>query len=259
MATKSISQYNGISAYNLQLNGTDTREINGFYSPNAIVQNSLIYSYDPANPDSYDGTGTTLFDLKSSNNLTLNGGVESSYNQAGFFEFDKVNDVILNGGGSFPSNDFSMGMWVKTPANFNGIQAIGGVVNNQFNGWVIYTNSVNLVFRATDGSNLRVLIFPFSTYPLATDTWYYLGYSWLNTSALINAYIYDSTGLLYSQASATGGSFNISGNYNNLITIIGSNVYYSDYGYGEVHFYQTNMPQSTYDRNYDNTKARYGY
>ena len=86
MATNSFSSYNGVSAYNLLPNGIDTREAHGFYTPNAIAQNSLNYSYDFANPECYSGTGTTTTSLVNSYTGSINGS--PTYTQNGWFDMD---------------------------------------------------------------------------------------------------------------------------------------------------------------------------
>jgi hypothetical protein len=56
----------------------------------------LLASYDPADEDSYSGTGITLFDLTANNNdLTIYGGMESSYDPNGWFTADGVNDLAI--------------------------------------------------------------------------------------------------------------------------------------------------------------------
>ena len=68
-----------------------------FNSPN-IVTNGLVLAWDAANPKSYPGSGTTVYDLSGNgNNGTLYNGTGFSTNYKGVFTFDGTNDYIYSG------------------------------------------------------------------------------------------------------------------------------------------------------------------
>jgi hypothetical protein len=58
----------------------------------SIVRDGLVLYLDAANPKSYPGTGTTVFDLKGAVNSTLYNGVSFDSSNKGSFSFDGVND-----------------------------------------------------------------------------------------------------------------------------------------------------------------------
>jgi hypothetical protein len=85
------------------------------HSP-SIVRDGLVLYLDAANPKSYSGSGTTVFDLSSNqNNGTLVNGVGYSGSNLGSFSFDGVNDHTF-----LPSlnslniwdNDFTGMFWI---------------------------------------------------------------------------------------------------------------------------------------------------
>ena len=61
----------------------------------SIVRDGLILYYDVANPRSYSGSGTTIYDISGNgNNGTLNNGVSYSSSNMGSLSFDGVNDYV---------------------------------------------------------------------------------------------------------------------------------------------------------------------
>jgi len=60
----------------------------------SIVRDGLVLYLDAANPKSYPGSGTTVFDLKLINNGTLINGVSFNSSNNGIFSFDGVDDYI---------------------------------------------------------------------------------------------------------------------------------------------------------------------
>jgi hypothetical protein len=68
-----------------------------FNSPN-IVTSGLVLAWDAANPKSYPGSGTAIYDLSGNgNNGTLYNGVGFSTNYKGVLTFDGTNDYIYSG------------------------------------------------------------------------------------------------------------------------------------------------------------------
>lgn len=63
------------------------------YTPPNYVSSGLVAYYDPANVNSYSGTGSTLTDLSgNSNNSTI---VGATYTDNSYFTLDGVNDYIV--------------------------------------------------------------------------------------------------------------------------------------------------------------------
>lgn len=91
----------------------------GFWSgQQGIILSNLIFYYDPANPSSYSGSGTSLTDLSGNGyTATLQNGVGfSSIDGGGSFTFDGTNDYISVPNGSvaaFINQSFTIEFWLK--------------------------------------------------------------------------------------------------------------------------------------------------
>ena len=69
-----------------------------FYNPK-IVTNGLVLCLDAANSKSYPGSGSTWTDLSGQGN---NGDItDATFNSNGYFDFDGVNDDVIDTGTSF--------------------------------------------------------------------------------------------------------------------------------------------------------------
>lgn len=74
-----------------------------------IVTDGLIIYIDVANPKSYPGSGTTIYDLSGNNNHgTLYNGVGYSQSNGGVLTFDGVNDYIGTVGPDLSSNNYTV-------------------------------------------------------------------------------------------------------------------------------------------------------
>lgn len=257
-----IAKYNGLKAFTHKPMGIDTREGNGLYTPNQIPQTNLVASYDPAHPDSYGGTGTSMFDLSGNGNtLTLGGGVESSYNQLGYFNFDGVNDTGTRSTTTV-SGDCSVGGWYKIAGDDDFFQMFAGTLGSGLVGMQLYYNCAgtnNRFFGRIQDSvgGARALSIPESTLTISTGTWYYVCASWNNTSKIITHYIFDSSGLA---ASASDNPTSLDTATTSTADIFyGAPTYYAYGDIGEVHIYNSELSQGGFEEIYNNTKARYGY
>jgi len=59
--------------------------------------NNLIFCYDAANPKSYSGSGTTVYDVIQNIAATVTNGATFSTNNAGYFDFDGSDDYFQVG------------------------------------------------------------------------------------------------------------------------------------------------------------------
>ena len=86
----------------------------GFYRGPKTITDGLVFCLDAANPKSYPGTGTTLFDLSGNGNngSLINGPAYSSENK-GIIEFDGVNDTCRVGNDSSISisDNLTLSFW----------------------------------------------------------------------------------------------------------------------------------------------------
>jgi hypothetical protein len=91
----------------------------GFWKSKAgIITSNLIFYYDPSDPSSYPGTGTSVTDLSGNAYTgTLTGGTGFDGNDGGgSFTFDGINDFISIPTGSadaFIDQSFTLEFWVK--------------------------------------------------------------------------------------------------------------------------------------------------
>ena len=87
------------------------------YTPPDFVSSGLIAYYDPANPSSYSGSGSTLTDLSGNG---INGTiVGATYTDSTYFTLDGVNDYIVTGNcfsAISASDTHTVEMWVYANA-----------------------------------------------------------------------------------------------------------------------------------------------
>jgi hypothetical protein len=154
------------------------------------VEGSFFW-YDPGNPDSYSGSGTTLSDISGNdNNASISGSPSYIDGQGGYFTFDGTNDYILspnvfNSGSSLHTvevwvNPFSNNdcLWsdlgqatVNSGYHFAGSQIYASGSNNRvtagvWNGTGItysyhdgpYLSNWIQVVRTYDGTHVRLYI-----------------------------------------------------------------------------------------------------
>ena len=83
-----------------------------------IITNGLVIQLDASNSSSYPGTGTTWFDITSTNNGSLINTPTFTNTDPKYFTFDGVDDYA-----QFPAtstgattNSSSIGLWVNTPS-----------------------------------------------------------------------------------------------------------------------------------------------
>lgn len=260
----SIAKYNGTSAYTLKPLNIDTRKMNGVYTPNQIIQTGLYNSYDPANPSCYAGTGTNVRDLTGNRDVTLYGLMESGYAQNGWFVMDGVNDygqgttsITING------NALSIGVWFQLASQPVTFTEIFSVSNISGFGVRIARNSSNgnLAFRVSDGVVGRNYNTNGNAY-FSYNKWYYICGTYNFSSGSGTIYVFDDTGLRDSNTAshATYADFTSNPVTDAVVKYGGNSLIMVDGTIGEAHYYNNyRMTQTDWERNYNNTKARYGY
>jgi len=79
-----------------------------------IVYNGLMFCVDAANSRSYPGSGTTLFDIAGTNNMTIYGS--PTYNAAGYFTFgnDQATQYIMNSLFPNPTTAVTYNIWFRS-------------------------------------------------------------------------------------------------------------------------------------------------
>lgn len=102
------------------------------YTPPDYVSSGLVAYYDPANTNSYSGSGSTLTDLSgNSNNGTV---VGATYDSNGYFTLDGTNDYIVTSNlyTALTTNgeDHTVEMWVYANAVNDCLWSDLGTTNN---------------------------------------------------------------------------------------------------------------------------------
>ena len=262
----SITKYNGTSAYNLKPLGIDTREMNGVYTPNQIPLNNVELYYDPANPDCYAGTGTTLIDIGGNNNGVIGGGMESSYQQPGIFNSDGVNDNITASNTTnigYTTNGMGIWGWFR----WDGTNATQGISNVYFNnggspidryGLRLYQFNNNFTMATLIVTahylnvnayvSTNVWTFFFNQVDYVSGTTFRMN-KWMGSSTLTKVYENNSFTSSLPSTSSQAITYNIG---------VDANSFNGDLG--ECGFYNnTYLTDQEITRIYNNTKKRYGY
>jgi len=167
------------------------------HSP-SIVRDGLVLYLDAANPKSYPGSGTTVFDLSSNqNNGTLVNGVGYSGSNLGSFSFDGVNDYIgFANVFEFNDNDFWSGLiWFKNDDNTRFF--------DQYR-WHLQSSSIR-----TRGSNNLTILTNIPTQP-HDNLWYNVYFTYEGaTTRVLKLYV---NGIFVGQSSTTGSPLSSYGN-----------------------------------------------
>jgi hypothetical protein len=103
---------------------------------------SLSYYYDASLPDSYAGSGNTVYNFVGSVNGTLQNGASYSTNGGGSFVFDGSNDRMLLDNANYSillgngNTNWTVHAWAKTTSTIDGLS--GNSVLSNTNGGPIY-------------------------------------------------------------------------------------------------------------------------
>lgn len=105
-----------------------------FHSPN-IVTSGLVLAWDAANPKSYPGSGTAIYDLSGNGNHgTLYNGTGFSTNYKGVLTFDGVNDYVdQNGALDLRSTNYT----VIGASRYTGPSPRGRMITTVNNNWLL--------------------------------------------------------------------------------------------------------------------------
>ena len=143
------------------------------YNPRAVT-NGLVICTDPANINSYSGTGLTIRGLVSGIGATLVNGATFNSSNNGIFVFDGTNDFILGDSTSIDfTNDLSAEIWFNisgTVADWVRVIGKGDSSNRSFGFW--YNTGINVFLYQRYGASSTVS----STYSISiqTNNWYHV-------------------------------------------------------------------------------------
>lgn len=223
----------------------------------SIVTNGLILNIDAGNSASYNGSGTTWYDLSSTgNNGTLTNGVAYSTSNGGIMTFDGVDDYVGMGGNSvYNLTDITISMYAKfdTTAG-NNFVASRYYNTNTYNGWVIYYNPTTQKIRFDGRESAALYIGNQTSSNYNTNTWYHI----TCTKSADNWRIYVNGNLECNQNIGLGNvPFLLNNMYFGAYIILGG----SDYGknsIGAVQIYNRALNNSEITQNFNATKSRFG-
>ena len=212
------------------------------------IPDGLIYHIDPANPKSYIGTGTTIYDLSGNGNTSnfTNGALYQNY-QKGVVVVDGNNDYI-----STPlfnlTSPVTVSAWVKNVV-------VGGTVFGASGSGVVYGNS-EYIFGLNSNQNVVIQGDPggVKTYNLPEIKFN----SWINltmtrdASNNMSVYLNGIGSTSNSQSYSNTLQMNQIGRYSNF-----TNQYNAKGSIGEVKIYNRALSASEVLQNYNATKKRY--
>lgn len=228
------------------------------YCPD-IERQELVLNYDPGEPSSYSGGGTTVYDLSSGLHTgTLINGVSFDSANGGSFSFDGVDDYIDTGTSLPEANDlyadvtngisWTVEAWFKpdiTKLTDGAIVGRGGGVGTSAT-FVIYTNGTSLFARIRGGTVATITT-------NLTNTWHrvVIGFnnggdieSWINKS---------QNGNNVNVGTATLQTYNVTigATANGASTFFKGNI-------GPVRIYSSAPINRYFINNYDAQKYRFG-
>lgn len=145
----------------------------GFANSPTIVRNGLVYCFDPGNPKSYPGSGTTVFELsktRTSANGTLQNGATHTFNGGSYFSLDGTNDLI-DVVDTYKTNftSFTIDIWFRQEFNDQTRTLIEVVDQNDLN--VIF----NIFYLFSGTPNYQIILADLYNNPSSFDESFSLG------------------------------------------------------------------------------------
>ena len=229
-------------------------------APAHVASSNLILHYDPSNPLSYPGSGTTINNLASSSHPGTMSNITASAN---YFTYNGTNsqisvadDAALEPG----SGSWTVEAWVNQSVTGNDV--VLGKFNNggaaQNVGYSIRTTGAVHYAQYGSGSGSGSTLYQNSSNLSATsNTWYQLVYVWTNGGTktfetFVNGAIVGSVSHSLSSVLNTNTPLYI-GSYNG-----GEYAQWYDGKIGIVRIYNTALTSAQILQNYNADKAKYG-
>ena len=216
----------------------------------------LFLHYDPADTNSYSGTGTTLTDLVGNNNADLLGGIESGWDEelGNSFPMTGYGDGITTSStvSINPANGMTIEMWVKVKTNvqnylfsFDGTETTGFGLSYRSYLDTNYPNKILWWYRNSWGSASYV-----SSNIIVLNEWTHI----VATTNGSSAQFY-TNGVLSEQTSSS--AYNISYNedlhFGNMYDLAQNN----NSDIGQIRFYKGGLTADEVMQNYNFTKNDY--
>ena len=223
------------------------------------IKDGLVLDLDAANPLSYPGTGTIWTDLSGNDNDGTLVGPSYTEDNQGALVFDGVNDYVSKSGWtSPPTNNFTIGCWVRFSDNVNEryVLSIGRDIGAPTGGLALIAYGFNFIsdvifFECGSGvGRVSSGIIP------TLNVWYYLTVTadGTNTKFYINGDL-KNTSLQGSGAITSSPTLSI-GSYVNSTGTPG--VYFHSGNIAQVQIYNRALTPEEVQQNYNVFKGRYG-
>ena len=227
----------------------------GFWSgQQSIITSNLIFYYDPANPNSYPGSGTTLTDL-SGNAYTatlVNGVGFNSTDGGGSFTFDGTNDYISVPNGTangIVDQSFTIEAWLKPSTSPPTEQIYFSIMQTQvLNAWLhlrfFSDGRIRLGFYGDDLDS--------SSGEASFGSWQYISMRYRSS---------DDTSTIFKNGTqiAQNNAGPLANSANRIVKI---GMWDTDQWWkgsiGAIYAYQAALTDSQITSNYDALKSRYG-
>jgi hypothetical protein len=232
-----------------------------------IVTDGLVLCLDAANPESYPGSGTSVYDLSTYNtNATLNNGAVATSN---IFTFDGTNDFLTTSPGQAYyqyGTELTACAWFKRNGTIAGGSGGGQSTqdvdnwstNPATNVWLFHGNTNNTIIFYVNADNNGSYYARSRTTPVLDDnTWYFI--CGTCSSSLIKIYV---NGMMHGSAATGINSGNIVNNSNSVVQYgkdprYGSNRFFNG-SIGANYLYNRELSISEIQKNYKALKGRYG-
>lgn len=249
--------------YNRKLSLSEITQQYDFLSPRfnpvSPVSSNLVLYYDPSNPSSYPGSGTTMTDLTGNGlNATLSNitYTDPALNYNGTSSTSSTSDNSLLEPGS---GDWTIEIWI----NYSVISGSSRCVMSKTNGGLaadwgygIRTNSAGATYMEVGNGTTSVTS---PSFTVSTNTWYQIVGVWNNVelnsiSLYINGVSKGSNSHSFTSVKNTTGSLSL-GSFNNNIGGFGQWV---NGKMGIVRIYSSALTGDQVLQNYYSAKSKYG-
>lgn len=228
--------------------------------PVSVVLSNLVLYFDPSNPSSYPGSGTTITDLSGNGR---NGTMSNISFTSPYFTYNGSSSQILIADNTLlepGSGDWTMEVWVNQSVSGN------DVVLGKFDpggqaldvSYSIRTSSTTYYAQLGSGTGSGGTLYVNSTNHVGTlNTWYQIVYVFTNIAAnTLQTFVNGNSigSVNHSLASILNTSANLYiGSYNN-----GEYVQWFDGKIGITRLYNKALTPSEVLQNYDADKSKYG-
>ena len=118
----------------------------GVFAGPDIIEDGLVLALDAANPKSYQGSGTTWFDLSGNGNHGTNANMTFETDKGGVFDFNNSNSqsTIANSDSLNPVSQLTLEAVVNFDGNSSDFIFEKGNVNTQYS---LFSHGSDIVFR----------------------------------------------------------------------------------------------------------------